>query len=38
MSHCDMYEKSFSPEALDKFNVYDNLILLLTMSALNSEQ
>ena len=42
MSHCDMYKKSFYPEALDKFNVYDNLFLLLTMSALecfkNSEQ
>ena len=34
MSHGDMYKKSFYPEALDKFNVYDNLFLLLTMSAL----
>ena len=34
MSHCDMYKKSFSAEALDKFNVYDNLFLLLTMSVL----
>ena len=34
MSHCDMYKKSFYAEALDKFNVYDNLFLLLTVSAL----